>query len=132
MRWRTPRIFRSLLAALGVLFAVSVSAEPISSSEDLHKLISGNSLYGRYNDVEFRQYMRDDGVLLVKIKGEEAVLHARWFINDSAQYCEVWPDHSSCFGIGYGDGDRLEVLPQTPAQIESHIYRGAIPLEFEE
>jgi hypothetical protein len=130
VRCRKLRIFASLLPAIAVLLAVPIAAEPISNSEELRKLISGNSLYGRYNGVEFRQQMREDGVLLVNVKGEKAVRKARWFINDSAQYCEEWPDHNSCFGIGYGDGDILEVLPQTPAQIESHLYRGAIPLGF--
>jgi hypothetical protein len=112
-------------------------AEFYTDAKALKQLLSGNSLAGRYNELEFIQTLSKDGTLKVVAKGDKTILKATWFINEQAEYCEQWPDHVSCFQIGLDkqqaqqDGKQLlQVKSDDPAEIVSYLYQGIIPLEF--
>lgn len=129
---RAPRLIaHRLLPGLALLLAaLPARAEWIGDIPELRALLAGNSLYGRYNDLQFRQVIHADGSLTVAIKGETGVHRANWFINEQVEYCETWPDHTSCFRVGRADGNRLRVQGRPEDRIESYWYAGEIDLDF--
>ena len=79
-----------------------------------------------------KELVRDPRIhLTVAINGETGLHRATWVVTDSAQYCEHWPDHTSCFRIGRTDSNRLRVLGKPGDKIESYWYEGEIDLDFE-
>jgi len=120
-----------LLPALALcLAATPLHAQWLGDEDRLRALLAGNSLYGRYNELQFRQVIHADGRLTVAIEGEAALYHARWFISENAEYCENWPDHTSCYRVGRTDSNRLLVEGKPEERIESYWYEGEIDLDF--
>lgn len=109
----------------------------LSDPEAVDRLLRGNSLYGRYDALVFRQYLRADGTALVNFIGAEKVHEVPWYINAKAEYCERWPDHESCFGIGLHPNQdpsapqQLLVKAGDKAKIQSFLYHGEIPLDMQ-
>ena len=128
------------LLAFSLLCAVAnpAKAEFIDDSNTLRNLLTGNSLVGTYNDLHFIQILKPDGHVEVAIKGETDILKAQWYVSENGEYCEQWPDHTSCFKIGidhsYARNNknvrRLLVKGQDDAKIDSYLHQGQIPLEF--
>ena len=129
---RHSRLFHSrLLPGLALLLAaLPLRAEWIGDRAQLRALLAGNSLYGQYNDLQFRQIIHADGRLTVAINGESGLHHATWYISERAEYCETWPDHTSCFRVGRTDTNRLQVQGRPEDRIESYWYEGEIDLDF--
>ncbi|ARN75682.1 hypothetical protein [Oceanicoccus sagamiensis] len=125
------------LAVLTLLMAKMANAEFYTDPKALQQLLSGNSLVGSYNELQFIQTLNTDGTVMVAVKGEKTPHKAKWFINDKAEYCEQWPDHTSCFQIGLdgemakpGQKQLLKVKSHDDADIVSYLHQGIIPLTF--
>ncbi len=126
------------LPLLSLLVSNLAMAEFYQDADALKRLFSGNSLVGTYNELQFIQTLHQDGSVHVAVKGDKTILKAKWFINDKAEYCEQWPDHTSCFLIGIDTttppqgqgGQLLKVKGKDSANIVSYLHQGILPLEF--
>ncbi len=125
------------IALTGLVLTNFAHAEFYTDGKALKQLLSGNSLVGTYNDLHFIQVLNTDGSLQVAVKGDKNILNATWFINEKTEYCEQWPDHTSCFQIGIDNskptqngGQRLKVKGKDNANIVSYLHQGAMPLTF--
>ena len=128
-----------LRLALLSLCSSSAFAEFYTDAKALQQLLAGNSLMGTYNELHFIQTLNTDGTLHVAVKGDKNILKAKWFINPQAEYCEQWPDHTSCFQIAIDNSQPpeegrqlLKVKGKDDANIVSYLHQGILPLEFPE
>ncbi|WP_101758067.1 hypothetical protein [Oceanicoccus sp. KOV_DT_Chl] len=128
----------SLLMYLWIALIASsaaVSNEQNPANSKLHQLLNGNSIYGLYGELVFKQILHTDGRLTVAVKGgDPEILQAQWFINKAGKYCEQWPDHQACFDITEGEQDYLNVTAlgkHSDITIKAQLYRGQIPLTFD-
>lgn len=115
-----------LLAALLAVLPLSVFAQerPLND-EEIRQALTGNTLFGTWNDREWKGFYAANGVTYYQEKGEKPT-KGRWRAQDN-KYCSVWPPNPTwfCYDMtGTEAGDRVTFLSPDggdpwPARVET-------------
>ncbi|MGY8870375.1 MAG: hypothetical protein ACKVJE_08040 [Pseudomonadales bacterium] len=88
------------------LFSHIAHAESDSflNAAEIHVLMAGNSMSGKYDGKDFKQNNRADGVAIVHIDGQK-IQHISWIVNDNDENWKEWG--WSCFKLKKLDNNKV-------------------------
>jgi hypothetical protein len=117
------RGFSILAFALVVLLALPAEADQRKlTGDEIHKLLSGNSVHGMWGQTEYKSYFGADGTTLYHPKGRDPS-NGLWRTT-STQYCSKWNDRETCYDL-YMDGDTIVwYVPETGHRYPSTLVKG--------
>lgn len=91
---------------ISLLIVSNTPASEYLNSEEIRKVISGNSITGIWEEKEFKQNVHPGGIAVVNIAGMK-LFNIPWIANDRNEYCENWGDWGwNCFKLKKVDNNK--------------------------
>jgi len=83
-------VVRIVIIWFALVFSNSVFAKPlVLSGPQIAKLLTGNTITGKWNGTEYRQYFSDDGTTIYATRKSQSSL-GLWRVRDHLQAYESW------------------------------------------